>query len=79
MHLHRTSLYVMPTCTVNGYEEQRACDVNWLGFCRRGFPLESFDAVLLDGPCSGLGLRPRLVHRLPLQELAQAKRSTFVR
>lgn len=38
----------------------------------RGFPPESFDAILLDGPCSGLGLRPRLVHRIPLHELAQA-------
>lgn len=37
----------------------------------RGFPPESFDAILLDGPCSGLGLRPRLVHRIPLHELAQ--------
>lgn len=26
----------------------------------RGFPPESFDRILLDGPCSALGLRPKL-------------------
>jgi hypothetical protein len=33
-----------------------------------GFPPESFDAVLLDAPCTALGLRPRLLqqHRLSL-------------
>lgn len=37
-----------------------------------GFPPASFDHVLLDGPCSGLGLRPRLIHRMPLVDLFQA-------
>ena len=35
--------------------------------------------MLLDGPCSGLGLRPRLIHRTTLHELAQARRSTLGR
>lgn len=26
----------------------------------KGFPPDSFDRVLLDAPCSALGLRPRL-------------------
>lgn len=34
-----------------------------------GYPPESFDAVLLDAPCSALGLRPRLVHRQSMAEL----------
>ncbi len=29
-----------------------------------GFPPESFDCVLLDAPCSALGLRPRYLHRV---------------
>ncbi|KAK8812289.1 hypothetical protein WA158_007523 [Blastocystis sp. Blastoise] len=34
-----------------------------------GFPRESFDRILLDPPCSALGLRPRLCHDTTLQEL----------
>ncbi|KAI8472058.1 MAG: S-adenosyl-L-methionine-dependent methyltransferase [Monoraphidium minutum] len=33
------------------------------------FPPESFDAVLLDAPCSALGLRPRLLHGWRLGQL----------
>lgn len=40
----------------------------------RGFPPESFDSILLDGPCTALGIRPRLIHRAPLWELAQVTR-----
>ncbi|KAF5841976.1 hypothetical protein DUNSADRAFT_9857 [Dunaliella salina] len=36
-----------------------------------GFPPESFDAVLLDAPCSALGLRPRLVQSATPLYLAQ--------
>ena len=35
----------------------------------KGFPAETFDKVLLDGPCSALGLRPRLTQRFTLSEL----------
>eukprot|EP00935_MAST-01C_sp_MAST-1C-sp1_P000254 g254.t1 len=35
----------------------------------RGFHAESFDRVLLDPPCSALGLRPRLVHECDLAEM----------
>jgi len=35
----------------------------------RGFHPESFDRVLLDPPCSALGLRPRLLHTTTLAEL----------
>ncbi|GBF91388.1 hypothetical protein Rsub_04128 [Raphidocelis subcapitata] len=34
-----------------------------------GFPPASFDFVLLDAPCTGLGLRPRLLMQATLQEL----------
>jgi methyltransferase NSUN6 len=37
-----------------------------------GFEAESFDRVLLDAPCSALGLRPRLNVAQTLQELEQA-------
>lgn len=43
-----------------------------------GFSAESFDAVLLDAPCSALGLRPRLHFPHTLEELqgtAQYQRS----
>jgi hypothetical protein len=36
-----------------------------------GFEPESFDAVLLDAPCSGLGLRPRLTQSATLTYLRQ--------
>jgi 16S rRNA C967 or C1407 C5-methylase (RsmB/RsmF family) len=36
-----------------------------------GFEPESFDAVLLDAPCSGLGLRPRLTQSATLAYLRQ--------
>lgn len=35
------------------------------------FEPESFDAVLLDAPCSALGLRPRLLHDWKLPQLAR--------
>ena len=38
----------------------------------RGFPPESFDYVLLDAPCTGLGLRPRLLHRQTIGQLRSA-------
>jgi len=34
-----------------------------------GFEPESFDHVLLDPPCSALGLRPRLTHEWTLPSL----------
>ena len=34
-----------------------------------GFPIESFDKVLLDGPCSALGLRPRLEQNMTFEYL----------
>ena len=34
-----------------------------------GFPVESFDKVLLDGPCSALGLRPRLEQNMTFEYL----------
>ena len=39
---------------------------------RRGFPPESFDYILLDAPCTGLGLRPRLLHRQTIEQLRSA-------
>ncbi|RHY88605.1 hypothetical protein DYB35_008719 [Aphanomyces astaci] len=36
-----------------------------------GFGAETFDKILLDPPCSALGLRPRLVHACNLTELEQ--------
>lgn len=38
------------------------------------FEAESFDYVLLDGPCSAMGIRPRLSQRTSLRELQQAAR-----
>ena len=35
----------------------------------RGFFPESFDKILLDPPCSALGLRPRLTHTFTVQDL----------
>ena len=35
----------------------------------QGFPVESFDKVLLDGPCSALGLRPRLQQDMSFEYL----------
>ena len=37
----------------------------------QGFPPDSFDYILLDAPCSALGLRPRLTHLTTLPELHQ--------
>ena len=37
----------------------------------QGFPPESFEYILLDAPCSALGLRPRLTHHVTLSELNQ--------
>ena len=34
-----------------------------------GYPREQFDRILLDPPCSALGLRPRLSHEVTLEEL----------
>ena len=34
-----------------------------------GFPREVFDFILLDPPCSALGLRPRLSHTVSMEEL----------
>jgi 16S rRNA C967 or C1407 C5-methylase (RsmB/RsmF family) len=39
-----------------------------------GFPPESFDFVLLDAPCSGLGLRPRLLISQTMPQLRAAAR-----
>ncbi|CAK4083038.1 unnamed protein product [Aphanomyces euteiches] len=36
-----------------------------------GFCAETFDKILLDPPCSALGLRPRLLHACDLPELEQ--------
>ncbi|OQR81166.1 hypothetical protein ACHHYP_16709 [Achlya hypogyna] len=36
-----------------------------------GFSPETFDKILLDPPCSALGLRPRLVHACDMSELDQ--------
>lgn len=46
----------------------------------KGFPAETFDKVLLDGPCSALGLRPRLTQRFTLSELEgiQAMQETLM-
>lgn len=38
----------------------------------RGFPPESFDYILLDAPCTGLGLRPRLLQRQSIGQLRSA-------
>lgn len=50
--------------------------------CHRvdSFPPESFDRVLLDGPCSALGLRPRLrmdTTRKELEDSAETQRRLF--
>ena len=37
----------------------------------QGFAAESFDYILLDAPCSALGLRPRLTHHTTLPQLQQ--------
>jgi len=37
-----------------------------------GFHKESFDYILLDAPCSAMGLRPRLVQEATLESLRQA-------
>ena len=37
----------------------------------QGFPPESFEYILLDAPCSALGLRPRLTHDVTLAQLTQ--------
>ena len=34
-----------------------------------GYPREVFDRVLLDPPCSALGLRPRLWHQVRMEDL----------
>ena len=34
-----------------------------------GFPREVFNRILLDPPCSALGLRPRLSHTVTMEEL----------
>lgn len=34
-----------------------------------GYPREQFNRILLDPPCSALGLRPRLSHEVTLEEL----------
>lgn len=34
-----------------------------------GYPREIFDRVLLDPPCSALGLRPRLLHEVTMNDL----------
>ena len=39
--------------------------------CLQGFPAESFEYILLDAPCSALGLRPRLTHHTTMAELRQ--------
>ncbi|GMH32733.1 hypothetical protein BSKO_00567 [Bryopsis sp. KO-2023] len=39
----------------------------------RGFEHNSFDGVLLDAPCTALGLRPRLLHRQTMEELANTE------
>ncbi|OQR99521.1 hypothetical protein THRCLA_06487 [Thraustotheca clavata] len=36
-----------------------------------GFCAETFDKILLDPPCSALGLRPRLLHACDMNELEQ--------
>jgi 16S rRNA C967 or C1407 C5-methylase (RsmB/RsmF family) len=44
------------------------------------FPPESFDAIMLDAPCSALGLRPRLLQPVSVKELRRAsalQRSLF--
>eukprot|EP00164_Ancoracysta_twista_P018812 GFYU01032748.1.p1 GENE.GFYU01032748.1~~GFYU01032748.1.p1 ORF type:complete len:477 (+),score=78.80 GFYU01032748.1:59-1432(+) len=38
----------------------------------KSYPPESFDKVLLDPPCSALGLRPKLRETITVQELDQA-------
>ena len=38
----------------------------------RGFPPESFDRILLDPPCSALGLRPKLGISITAKELRKA-------
>ncbi|DBA85330.1 TPA: hypothetical protein ACH3X2_006018 [Trebouxia sp. C0005] len=40
----------------------------------KGFPPESFEYILLDAPCSALGLRPRLSHHTTLLDLMQTAR-----
>ena len=37
----------------------------------QGFPPDSFEYILLDAPCSALGLRPRLSHHTTLLALMQ--------
>ena len=37
----------------------------------QGFPPESFEYILLDAPCSALGLRPRLSHHTTILDLMQ--------
>lgn len=34
-----------------------------------GYPREQFDRILLDPPCSALGLRPRLSHTVTMEDL----------
>lgn len=41
-------------------------------FCEQAFPEASFDYVLLDAPCSALGLRPRLQQTATMMQLTMA-------
>jgi hypothetical protein len=38
-----------------------------------GFPPESFDSLLLDAPCTAMGLRPRLLQPLTYNDVRQAE------
>eukprot|EP00898_Chlorokybus_atmophyticus_P002505 jgi/Chlat1/3255/Chrsp22S03435 len=53
----------LPPSVADGADAVNGCEV-------KGFPAHSFDRVLLDAPCSALGLRPRLwVEELSLADL----------
>jgi len=55
----------------NGRGGRSSCDSRGghAGLGAGPFEAESFDAVLLDPPCSALGIRPRLTHGWSLQQM----------
>jgi len=60
------------SCSINGEKEGSP---NY----HPPFAAESFDAIMLDPPCSALGLRPRLVHSWSLQQMLSLGRCVCVR
>ncbi|XP_050680812.1 tRNA (cytosine(72)-C(5))-methyltransferase NSUN6 isoform X1 [Leptidea sinapis] len=70
------------TCVTAFVCDSRQCYSNNSngGITSPPFPLDSFDKVLLDAPCSGLGQRPQLVNKMSpkmLQSFTYVQRKLF--